>query len=183
MKLNENSKKVIGCFLKQDLMERNLGYRISGNGQPDRNVIDPINMNNMQSYNRLYGDQWNNYGNVPNQTPSNIPLNNTRRRNDVSDLLPADYKVAIARDNTNRQEIAKSLERNLPIQGSGRRIVSSNEVNQMRNARKNPDGIIYNSQSQEIIKSLKRQNDLLMDQLETMKEMIEENRDNKTRRR
>lgn len=172
-----NSKKVISAFLKQDLMERNLGYRISGSGQPTQGHIDPINMNNMQSYENLYGKQaWNNYGNVPNGgAPTNVPIN-TRARNDVSDRLPADYKVAIARDEQERQQIAKSLETNIPSANRPRRIVRPEEVNTIRSARRNPEGVIYNSQNNEVVKSLKRQNELLKEQLEEMRTMIMENR-------
>lgn len=166
------------------MMERQLGYRITGHGAPSFGTIDPISVNSMKSYRSLYGDEYNRVGehrldprdpryNMP--AGQHMPINKSIPRNDVSGYMPADYKVAIAQDEQERQRIARDIEKG-GYEGTEtrRRIISSEDVGSINNARRNPEGVIYDSNNNEIVNQLARQNELLSKEVEMLKSMIQD---------
>lgn len=134
-KAKDMDRKILGAFLKQDAIEKSLGYRISGSGQP----VDSRGV----------------------------------KVNDVSALLPTDYKTALATDNVQRQRIAQEIEKSVktPVSGAGRKIYTEEEIRQIEKARQNPDGQILNS-NDELLKAVLDQNKLLSDEIRMLRKSI-----------
>jgi hypothetical protein len=132
-KAREMDKKILNAFLKQDKIEKSLGYRISGSGQP----VDSRGV----------------------------------KVNDVSALLPTDYRTALAQDNITRSRVAQQLEKSVSVPGGNtntRQIYTEEEIRQIDKARQNPDGQILDSNA-EVLKAVLEQNKLLTEELRALR--------------
>ena len=166
-------------------MERQLGYRITGHGAPSFDTIDPININSMKSYRSLYGNEYDRVGEhrldprdprYNMQAGQHIPFRKSIPVNDVGSYMPAGYKLDMAQDEVERGRIAREVEKGASYSGNETRgrIISSEEVGSINNSRRNPEGIIYDSNNNEIVNQLARQNELLSKEVEILKSMVQD---------
>jgi hypothetical protein len=101
-----------------------------------------------------------------------VGLHDSKKRNDVTNILKssnANYQSALVQDEIQRQRIAQNVQRAIPqIPSHNPGVMSVEKATQIDNARKNPQGQIYDSNGQ-IVKSLIEQNKLLQQQIELLK--------------
>jgi len=138
-KAREMDKKIMNAFLKQDTMEKNLGYRISGSGQP----VDSRGV----------------------------------KVNDVSSLLPTDYRTALAKDNIQRNNMANEISKsvNSPAGNtSTRAIYTQDEIRKIESARQNPEGNII-GKNDEVLKAVLDQNKMLMEEIKILRKSTQIN--------
>jgi len=174
-------KVVISAFIKQDMFERNLGYRLDGSGNPRMGTVGTPGM---------FGNTWDSYGTpkingfrgkLATQGPMYIwtdpetgrtyqTYSNVTNTNFMQNY--PGFKEDYEKDIKERQRIAKSLERDIPETETKRRIVSLEESEQIENARKNPNKILL---------KVLEENEMLKNRLERMEKMMNKNTNNISR--